>query len=35
MLAETAAVFSIAPLTLATGVRYLFFASRVPRAAQA
>ena len=35
MFAETAAVFSIAPLTLITGVLYLFFASRMPRAAHA
>jgi hypothetical protein len=35
MIAETAVVFSIAPLTLATGLLYLFFASRAPRAVQA
>ena len=35
MLAETAVVFSIAPLTLATGLLYLFFAIRAPRAVHA
>lgn len=35
MLAETPVVFTIAPLTLATGLFYLFFAIRAPGAVQA
>jgi hypothetical protein len=35
MLAETPVVFTIAPLTLITGLLYLFFGIRVTRVAQA
>jgi hypothetical protein len=35
MLVETPVVFTIAPLTLITGLLYLFFASRQQRAVQA
>jgi hypothetical protein len=34
MLAETPVIFTIAPLTLCTGLLYLFFASRAQRAVQ-